>query len=223
MGHLFHGAFAKYAPRAFPGIESLDNLYKPIHEKAATPLRIHLVDNPPLFAWVEKEYFDFTGDKRRLNHLLSEKRYLQKHFKWFARAKAGERFECSPQRIYLNSIGDDGFTWTGRASGMDNTPRGRDAGGYHKVLWVDAISQQALSAYCIAAMEQALGNEDEARKWNAEYEALKKRSTIFTGMSGMDFITMSPLRTNSPAALKPLLPIGPFWPGLRLGNRRGAW
>lgn len=29
--------FAKYAPRAFPGIESLDNLYKPIHEKAATP------------------------------------------------------------------------------------------------------------------------------------------------------------------------------------------
>lgn len=105
--------FAKYAPRSFPGIESLDNLYKPIHEKAATPLRIHLVDNPPLFAWVEKEYFDFTGDKGRLNHLLNEKRYLQKHFKWFARAKAGERFECSPQRIYLNSIGDDGFTWTG--------------------------------------------------------------------------------------------------------------
>lgn len=69
--------FAKYAPRSFPGIESLDNLYKPIHEKAATPLRIHLVDNPPLFAWVEKEYFDFTGDKGRLNHLLNEKRYLR--------------------------------------------------------------------------------------------------------------------------------------------------
>ena len=64
----------EYAPRSFPGIESLDNLYKPIHEKAATPLRIHLVDNPPLFAWVEKEYFDFTGDKGRLNHLLNEKR-----------------------------------------------------------------------------------------------------------------------------------------------------
>lgn len=93
--------FAKYAPRAFPGIESLDNLYKPIHEKAATPLRIHLVDNPPLFAWVEKEYFDFTGDKGRLNHLLNEKRYLQKHFKWFARAKAGERFECSPPAYLL--------------------------------------------------------------------------------------------------------------------------
>ena len=55
------------------------------------------------------------------------------------------------------------------------SPRGRDAGGYHKVLWVDAISQQALSAHCIVAMEQALGNEDEARKWNAEYEALKKK------------------------------------------------
>ena len=57
--------FAKYAPRSFPGVESLDNLYKPIHEKAVTPLKVHLVDNPPLFAWVEKEYFDFTGDKER--------------------------------------------------------------------------------------------------------------------------------------------------------------
>lgn len=48
--------FAKYAPRSFPAVESLDNLYKPIHEKAVTPLKVHLVDNPPLFAWVEKEY-----------------------------------------------------------------------------------------------------------------------------------------------------------------------
>ena len=57
----------------------------------------------------------------------------------------------------------------GRGERADNTPRGRDAGGYRKVLWVDAISQQALSARCIADMEQALGNADEAGKWNAEY------------------------------------------------------
>ncbi|UQT43364.1 hypothetical protein M5E88_11705 [Akkermansia muciniphila] len=38
--------FAKYAPRSFPGVESLDNLYKPVHEKAVTPLKVHLVDNP---------------------------------------------------------------------------------------------------------------------------------------------------------------------------------
>ncbi|MFR4437355.1 MAG: hypothetical protein ACLT8C_06710, partial [Akkermansia muciniphila] len=167
--------FAKYAPRSFPGVESLDNLYKPVHEKAVTPLKVHLVDNPPLFAWVEKEYFDFTGDKNRLDDLLNKKQYLQKHFNWFAQAKSGERFACSPQNIHLNSIGADGFTWTGGASGMDNTPRGRDAGGYRNVLWVDAISQQALSARCIADMEQALGNADEAKKWNIEYEALKNK------------------------------------------------
>lgn len=105
--------FAKYAPRSFPGVESLDNLYKPVHEKAVTPLKVHLVDNPPLFAWVEKEYFDFTGDKNRLDDLLNKKQYLQKHFNWFAQAKSGERFACSPQNIHLNSIGADGFTWTG--------------------------------------------------------------------------------------------------------------
>mgnify|MGYP002696939524 CR=1 FL=1 len=163
--------FAKYAPRSFPGIESLDNLYKPIHEKAATPLRIHLVDNPPLFAWVEKEYFDFTGDKGRLNHLLNEKRYLQKHFKWFARAKAGERFECSPQRIYLNSIGDDGFTWTGGASGMDNTPRGRGCNG--EMLWMDALAQQALAALYIERIAEVLDDPSTAKEFAGEY-AVKK-------------------------------------------------
>ena len=54
--------FAKYAPHSFPGEGSMDNLYKPIWDKENS-LRIHLVDNPPLFAWVEKEYYDFTETK----------------------------------------------------------------------------------------------------------------------------------------------------------------
>ena len=167
--------FAKYAPHSFPGEGSMDNLYKPIWDKEKTPLRIHLVDNPPLFAWVEKEYYDFTGNKNRIHEILNRKQYLQKHFDWFANAKAGERFECSPQNIYLNAIGEDGFTWTGGASGMDNTPRGRDAGGYNKILWIDAISQQALSARCMAQLEQSLGNADAAGKWEAIYRKLKDK------------------------------------------------
>lgn len=203
--------FAKYAPKSFPGVESLDNLYKPILEKASTPLRVHLVDNPPLFAWVEKEYFDFTGDKKRLDNILNKKRYLQKHFNWFAQAKRGERFECSPQHIYMNSIGGDGFTWTGGASGMDNTPRGRDSGGYDKILWIDAISQQALSARCIAEMEQALGNADEAGKWVAEYEALKKKinDLYWDGKDGFYYdVTIEdkqPCRIKTIASYWPLL------------------
>ena len=96
----------------------MDNLYKPIWDKEKTPLRIHLVDNPPLFAWVEKEYYDFTGNKNRIHEILNRKQYLQKHFDWFANAKAGERFECSPQNIHLNAIGEDGrgapAEWTTR-------------------------------------------------------------------------------------------------------------
>ena len=43
-------------------------------------------------------------------------------------------YKRQPQNIHLNSIGADGFTWTGGASGMDNTPRGRDAGGYRRCV-----------------------------------------------------------------------------------------
>ena len=167
--------FAKYAPNSFPGEGSMDNLYKPIWDKEKTPLRIHLVDNPPLFAWVEKEYYDFTGNKNRIHEILNRKQYLQKHFDWFANAKAGERFECSPQNIHLNAIGEDGFTWTGGASGMDNTPRGRDAGGYNKIRWIDASSQQALSARCMAQLEQSLGNAGAAGNWEAVYRKLKDK------------------------------------------------
>ena len=165
--------FAKYAPQSFPGIESLDNFYKPILEGSKTPLLVHLVDNPPLFAWIEKEYYDFTGDSTRLQHILHNKQYLQKHYKWFAAAQAGQRFECSPQNIYLHAVGEEGFTWTGGASGMDNTPRGRDAGGYNKVLWVDAIAQQALTATCLAEMERTLGDEAKAQHWEAVFAKLK--------------------------------------------------
>lgn len=201
--------FAKYAPKSFPGIESLDNLYKPIHEKATTPLKVHLVDNPPLFAWVEKEYFDFTGDKKRLDDILNKKQYLQKHFHWFAQVKAGEQFSCSPQRIYLNSIKDDGFTWTGGACGMDNTPRGRDVGGYHKILWVDAISQQALSARCIAEMEQILGNTEETKKWNDEYESLKGKINLLYWDKQDDFYYDVTIANKQPCRVKT---IASYWP-----------
>lgn len=46
----FMTLFSKYCPNVFPGKESMLNLYVPIHEHQATPLRIHLRDNPPIFA-----------------------------------------------------------------------------------------------------------------------------------------------------------------------------
>lgn len=173
--------FSKYAPNAFPGKETLNNLYIPIHEKTATPLRIHWLDNPPLFAWTEYQNYIFSGDKERINYVLRDKKYLQRHFDFFNTLEKGYvNPAISPNKTLRDVVKDDkgsirGFTWTGWSSGMDNTPRGRDAGGYEKVLWVDAIAQQALSALYIARLYEDNNDKSQAKAWRQRYNALKKQ------------------------------------------------
>jgi len=174
--------FSKYAPAAYPGKETLLNLYAPLHDGRSTPLRIHMRDNPPLFAWVEDENFRFTADTAQVRRVLCEKRYLQRHFAWFDSVPQGhidERVSPAYNPIFRGVVRDDrgrlrGYTWTGRASGMDNTVRGRDAGGYDSILWVDAIAQQALSALHIAELCRQTGDKAQARQWRKKYKALKK-------------------------------------------------
>lgn len=164
--------FSKYAPGVFPGRETLLNLYAPIHDGTPSPLRIHLRDNPPIFAWVEHENRLFSGIPARLD-------YLKKHYHYFNSLQKGERDErVSPNPIFLtvhrDSLGRaDGYTWNGNGSGMDNTPRGRDCGGWQGIRWVDAICQQALSALRIARLCRLDGDETQANIWNAEYQRLK--------------------------------------------------
>lgn len=174
--------FSKYAPKAYPGKETLLNLYAPLHDGAAAPLRIHMRDNPPLFAWTECENFLFTGDTAQVRYVLLDKQYLQRHFEWFETVEKGnvdERISPAYNPIFRGVVrGQDGqvrgYTWTGRASGMDNTVRGRDAGGYDSILWVDAIAQQALSALNIAELYRLTGRKREARAWQRRYEAIKR-------------------------------------------------
>lgn len=168
----FMALFSKYAPKSFPGKESLDNFYYPMYRGQPTPLRIHLRDNPPLFAWLEWENYQFSGDTDRVNAILLRERFLQSHFHWFNTVPKGERVPYSSNAIHRGVVGREGFTWTGGASGMDNTPRGRDSGGYDKILWVDAISQQALSARCIGKLYSSLGKREEALAWEREYRSL---------------------------------------------------
>lgn len=170
----FMSLFSKYAPKSFPGMESLDNFYIPIHENRKAGLNIHLRDNPPLFAWAELDHYLFNADKKRIQRIFNDKQYLQKHFAWFNTVEKGSKQPCSHQGIFLGRVGDKGFTWTGGASGMDNTPRGRDCGGYGKIMWVDAISQQAMSALYISALYKLQGKSKEAAQWNKSYETLKK-------------------------------------------------
>lgn len=212
--------FSKYAPDAYPGKETLLNLYAPLHDHCPTPLRIHMRDNPPLFAWTEYENFLFSGDTAHVKHVLLEKRYLQRHFAWFDSIPKGNIDESvSPDYnpIWRDVVRIDGkndikgYTWTGRASGMDNTVRGRDAGGYDSILWVDAISQQALAARHIADLYRLMGHKREARQWQEKYNALKntvnkyywdERDGFYYDISVRD---SKPCRVMTPASFWPML------------------
>lgn len=158
--------FCRYAYHTFPGIESLDNLYRIISGDPCS-LKIQHPDNPPLFAWAEREYFRFTGDVARLHRILEKDRILEKHYYYLESLRDGSplprwgviplSWQCTP----------DGYHWNGISSGMDNTPRGR--GDYHGLLWFDAAAQQGLAARSIAELAEIIGNTKLRDKFHEEY------------------------------------------------------
>lgn len=167
----FMTLFCRYAPDVFPGLESLDNFYQVMHDKQKMTANIHHPDNPPLFAWVELEHFKLTGDFQRLKKILSDKKYLQKHFYFFKNLQKGKVFSYAnvPCSASWQKIG---YTWNGVCSGMDNTSRGN--GQYDSILWIDAIAQQALSASCIAQAASLLNDNKTVEKFNSIFEELKE-------------------------------------------------
>ncbi len=175
----FMAFFTKYSPAHFPGVESLKNFYGPMHDGTGKmPLKICHPDNPPLFAWCEYNNWKFNGatsfgkGKQAVKKTIS---YLIKHFEWFD-SKQGTPAHYG-KRTALVKISDKdgntkGFRWNGVASGMDNTVRGRGA-GWENTLWIDAISQQALSALYISRMAKAVEDEVTAKEYKFKYEQLK--------------------------------------------------
>ena len=161
--------FCRYAPSLFPGIQSLDNFYKTILDGEPVSLKIWHPDNPPFFAWVEYEYYKMTGDKRRLEYVLEDNRYLQRHFYWFEKLKrGGSRFSKMPVMLERR---EKGYLWGDVQSGMDNTPRGRGCNG--EMLWMDALAQQALAALYIERIAEVLDDSSTAKEFAGEY-AVKK-------------------------------------------------
>ena len=166
--------FCKYAPSTFPGVESLNNFYVALHDDSypaeSFPLSIRHPDNPPLFAWAELATFSFTGNRAHVKRLLKDKQYLQKHFAWFDAVPRNWVFRSAhgpSAETRLKSVAG-GYLWDGCASGMDNTPRKADS------LWVDAISQQALSALHISRLADRMGFEALSATWQATYAQLKQ-------------------------------------------------
>ena len=230
--------FCKYAPNIFPGIESLNNFYKPLHDGAPLPkvicnappewtgfkngelaqLRIHIPDNPPLFAWAEYSYALMTGDKAHLEDLLLNTQYLQKHFAFFdSFTELGyvTEYTRAPSCLLKH---EHGYFWEGGRSGMDNTPRGRtgeraeaDRPNNPRMLWVDALAQQGLSALFIAKIAKLIGQEQLAAEWMEKYNNLKEKMNRYywDPVDGAYYDvhadTMEVMRCLTPASFWPML------------------
>lgn len=230
--------FCKYAPDVFPGIETLRNFYGPLHDNVPLPfvtvhdpepwtgdhdgesvqLRIHIPDNPPLFAWAEYSYSLMTGDRGHLKDLLLEKKYLQRHFDFLENLKEPgfvTKYTRAPSRFVKHP---DGYFWEGGRSGMDNTPRGRK--GLHaeaerpnnpEMLWVDAIAQQGMSAYFISKIADILGEKVLSEHWNKVYGAFRDKVNLlyWDETDGMYYDihcrTHEKMKCLTPASFWPLL------------------
>ena len=164
----FMSLFCKYAPQHFPGVESLRNFYEPILDGSLCPLRIHHPDNPPLFAWVEYDYNKFTDNRYHLDNLILTKQYPQRYYQFFRTLDRNTILNFEHQPVELKNMGI-GFGWNGNPSGMDNTPRNVEG----DILWVDAISQQALSALYISRMAELCSDKSTAETYTKEYTRLK--------------------------------------------------
>ena len=198
--------YCKYSPDFFPGIQSLDNFYLPIHDNVSSPCLIQHPDNPPLFPWVEYEYFRFTANRERVYRILVEKSYLQRHYYFIENIKIGQRY---PFSFALNMLqkNEYGYLWSGTSSGMDNTPRGNNS--HSGIYWVDAIAQQALSALYIAKLADIIGENETSLEFHAQYEEKKEiiNKYYFDTEDGCYY----DIHTSRPAHCKVLTPAS-FWP-----------
>ena len=196
----FMSLFCKYSQGEFPGVESLRNFYDVLYgnkslpyvipsEKepkwtGATPgvpsqIKIHIADNPPLFAWAEYENALFSGDKDYIRDLLYNRCVLQQHYRWIENLneKVFLPDVLAPTCLVREKLG---YKWEGGRSGMDNTPRGKteprataDRPNNPNMLWVDAICQQALTAKEISRLYHLVGDEGNAKLWEELYQEKK--------------------------------------------------
>mgnify|MGYP004466046153 FL=1 len=162
--------FCKYAPKLFPGIQTLDNFYYTMLEDSGSSLRIQHPDNPPFFAWVENDYYKITGDRDHIRELILDKKFPQRYWDLFPTLSPERKLQFDHYPIALKYKGI-GYEWNGISSGMDNTPRTRAGKG---MLWVDAISQQALSALYISRLAKVAGDGATAREFEKKWKEQRR-------------------------------------------------
>lgn len=236
----FMSLFCKYAPDIFPGVETLNNFYEVLYGGQALPkvvapdgipewtelkpgdeaqVQIHIADNPPLFAWAELQNARMTGDLEHVRELLLEKQFLQKHFAWLE--SLTPEYHPTPDFVRAPVCWfkhQDGYFWEGGRSGMDNTPRGRTEcpcvphrPNNPRMLWVDAIAQQGLAAYCIAELAAMIGEGELEAQWREMHGAItaKVNELYWSGDDGfyfdIDCDTHEFMKVMTPASFWPLV------------------
>lgn len=197
----FMSLFCKYARDVFPGVETLNNFYEVLYNGKHLPkvipseaepewtgripgvpyeIKVHIADNPPLFAWAEFENALMTGDMDYIKELLYQRKFLQKHYEWMENLHESTTPDGVREPTCLIAE-RDGYRWEGGRSGMDNTPRGRmdEHAIAHRpnnpnMLWIDAICQQALAASTIAKLYALVGDTAGEEAWDRKYREKKE-------------------------------------------------
>lgn len=207
----FMTLFNKYASDDyFPGVANLNNFYYPLYDNVTSSQSIWFPDNPNLFAWVEWENYLVSGDTDHVEWLINEKQYLQKHFQMMETAKPGDVLpNCS------HTVGHErlelGYTGSNQIVGMDNSPRGRTY-GESNILWIDTISQQALSAYYIAKLADVAGNTAVRDTYSGYYNTLKSLINQYYWDETDGFYY--DINKNDPTQKDKVKTVASFWPML---------
>ncbi len=178
----FMALFCRYGAGQFPGIQSLDNFYELQRKDGYISMTYDMNTgrepwpdriNPPLFAWVEWEYYRTTGDASRIKHAI---KHIERLMKWIDDNRLSDprpsiipalaRREKTYRLYYFEDCG---------SSGMDNsprTPRQHEAGRLFD--WVDLSSQMALSFQMLSRLHRAVGNTARSRHWSNRASDLGK-------------------------------------------------
>jgi hypothetical protein len=156
--------FGIYGGDDFPAMNSLDNFYvkqrsngyicRVQNEDTGGDYDPSLSDpsvNPPLYAWIEWNYFRVTGDDSRLLWALT---HLDKYYQW----------------LKNNTRRKEGYYFTSNlGSGMDNSPREGLAYG-----WIDMTAQMALFAHYMQNMAEMVDMPVVSSNYQQEYTDLSE-------------------------------------------------
>jgi len=156
--------YARYGNGCVPVMNNLDNLYRLQREDGFIGMAYEIGSetlaygervNPPLLAWTELNYWQFSGDHSRLGNVLPR---LVRFFDWIKKNRR--------RKSGLYWFEDSGST------GMDNSPRSGYVAEYlngSDICHVDLAAQQALAAKSISTMAEHRGETTLAERFKKEH------------------------------------------------------